>query len=728
MHTREELRQTFLHALEARSRRLALASASVIAACGVVFYWNRQQAKERVVEQISDVATLTLGDQKMQAQAQQATMQTLQALLGDQATLQRCVHFLSAVAQHDETRRALIALLVEALKSGAVLHEALELTLWVLDDQRCREHLVGALVSALKSEEFLDGAGYFASLWLERPDVREAVTDCLKDASIRVLEDEAVRRHAETFVMDLVQQPQLQEKTSEHLWAAVRGLVISPKRTKNSEDERRLARSASRLQTTPAGASAAREEGAVGAPPSAGKSAPPASQPAAQSTSIQTQTGAPPAAPPAAPPGAPPGAQTGAPTGAPPASALSAQAVAPDSPAAPPQAQALPPSSTASSSPPTPLSIPPSPITPSSPTIPPSSATPSTPATPSSSATTATPASPASPTTAAPPAPAASLSPHPSPATPESTALPAPALPSLTTVTPPSPPPSPTTAVHIPTPEASLGTVSLRGPQPQADGSPPIAVAAPALSTRGEVLVSTAVAEAPCLPPSLPVAAMPPDATATGAANAEAQSSPPAAIGLAPTDMPPLPIEPSMPTWSHQSEGGAKATLDAALAPLDPMLPRTGERAILAPPPRHRTLTTTHAPLLASIYNLQVEIEKGAHADATQLELEREGRAADHAVVAALSPPDPLDGVAEGKEEAAASAAPKASGVLPDDQPAAPTERPTGGALSVEASEGAASEGAASEDAQGADPEPEQPGADPSEKRRGSIFSLLKIR
>ena len=44
----------------------------VLVVCGAIFYSNRQQAKERVVEQISDVATLTLGDQKMQAQAQQA--------------------------------------------------------------------------------------------------------------------------------------------------------------------------------------------------------------------------------------------------------------------------------------------------------------------------------------------------------------------------------------------------------------------------------------------------------------------------------------------------------------------------------------------------------------------------------------------------------------------------------------------------------------------------------
>ncbi|KAL3906344.1 MAG: hypothetical protein SGPRY_010586, partial [Prymnesium sp.] len=250
MHSREELRQTFMQALEARSRRLALASISVIGVCGLIFYSNRQHAKERVVEQISDVATLTLGDQKMQAQAQIATMQTLQALLEDEATVSRSVKFLSAVADHAETRRALVTLLVDALKNPAVLNEALQLTLWVLDDESCREHLVGALLSALHSKGFLDGAGYFATQWLERTDVRDAVTDCLKDASTRVLEDDDVRNFAATFVMDLVQQPELQVKTSEHLWAAFRGLVIPPKRTKSAEEERRPRTPSSRLATT----------------------------------------------------------------------------------------------------------------------------------------------------------------------------------------------------------------------------------------------------------------------------------------------------------------------------------------------------------------------------------------------------------------------------------------------------------------------------------------------
>eukprot|EP00966_Prymnesium_polylepis_P227603 5267219-Prymnesium_polylepis.1 len=150
IHSREELRMTFMQALEDRQRRLAVGSISALVVCGAIFYWNRQHAKERVVEQISDVATLTLGDQKMQAQAQQATMQTLQALLGDEATVAASVEFLSQVASHPESRRALISLLVEALKSKAVLNEALELTLWVLDDPRSREHLVDALLYALK--------------------------------------------------------------------------------------------------------------------------------------------------------------------------------------------------------------------------------------------------------------------------------------------------------------------------------------------------------------------------------------------------------------------------------------------------------------------------------------------------------------------------------------------------------------------------------------------------
>ena len=136
----------------------------MVLVCACVFYSYRHQAKERVADELSDVATRSLRDEKMQAQATKATMQTLQVLLSDESTVQRSVEFLSSVAEHPETRRALIALLVEALKSNAVLDEALKLTLWVLDDTRTREHLVGALLYSLKSRAFLDGAGQAALL------------------------------------------------------------------------------------------------------------------------------------------------------------------------------------------------------------------------------------------------------------------------------------------------------------------------------------------------------------------------------------------------------------------------------------------------------------------------------------------------------------------------------------------------------------------------------------
>lgn len=111
------------------------------------------------MDELSDVATRSLGDEKMQAQATKATMQTLQVLLADETTVHRTVQFLTMVAEHPDTRAALIKLLVEALKCEAVLNEALALTLWVLDDQRSREHLVDALLYALQSADFLQGAG-----------------------------------------------------------------------------------------------------------------------------------------------------------------------------------------------------------------------------------------------------------------------------------------------------------------------------------------------------------------------------------------------------------------------------------------------------------------------------------------------------------------------------------------------------------------------------------------
>ena len=69
----------FNQTLEHRSRRLAAGTVGFAVGLASVMYLSRSQVKEAVVEEISDVATRSLGDEKMQLQAQQMTMQTLQA-------------------------------------------------------------------------------------------------------------------------------------------------------------------------------------------------------------------------------------------------------------------------------------------------------------------------------------------------------------------------------------------------------------------------------------------------------------------------------------------------------------------------------------------------------------------------------------------------------------------------------------------------------------------------
>ena len=229
MQTREDMRRIMNEILQNRSRRLGIAVGA--SACGLLafLFLYGKETKKAVVEEISDVASRSLGDEKMQAQAQLVTIQTLQALLEHGETVQRSVAFLSAVADHEQSREALITLLVSALKSPSVVNEALELVLWVLDDARCREHLVDALIAALQNERFLDAAAEFATRWIAHEDVRATVADTFKGASLEVLEDAPVLSKAEEFVQGLLTDSALQAKTSEHLWAAVKGLVIAPK-------------------------------------------------------------------------------------------------------------------------------------------------------------------------------------------------------------------------------------------------------------------------------------------------------------------------------------------------------------------------------------------------------------------------------------------------------------------------------------------------------------------
>ena len=234
-YSREEMAMMFNQTLELRSRRLAAGFVGFAIGLAGVVYISRSQVKHVVIEEISDVATRSLGADKMQQQAQQMTMQTLQALLQDETTMQHSVKFVSEMAAQPATRQALIALLVEALKNEAVLSQALALTLWVLDDDKARAHLNGALMSAISSEAFLDVAAKFAVRWLAEDAVAGAVTELFRDSSLKLLEDEAVHDMAQQFVHSLLDQPHLQAKTGEHLWSAVRGWLLAPKSPKTAK-------------------------------------------------------------------------------------------------------------------------------------------------------------------------------------------------------------------------------------------------------------------------------------------------------------------------------------------------------------------------------------------------------------------------------------------------------------------------------------------------------------
>ena len=106
--------------LQSRSRSTLYAIAAACVGLGCVIFVFRKETKEAVVQELSDVASRSLGEQNMQAQAAMVTIQTLQALLEHGETVQRSVTFLSAVAEHEQTREALIKLLVSALKDKAV--------------------------------------------------------------------------------------------------------------------------------------------------------------------------------------------------------------------------------------------------------------------------------------------------------------------------------------------------------------------------------------------------------------------------------------------------------------------------------------------------------------------------------------------------------------------------------------------------------------------------------
>ena len=165
---------------------------------------------EVVVDELSDVGSRSLGDTKMQAQAQQVMIQTLNALPRTRHAA-RAATFVAAVAQHPAARWRSSARSSTRSRAGRC-DEALALTNWVLDRPEAREK-VDAL-AALRSERFLQGAALgergssatrCAPRWAPRSTART-----------KVLEDAQARDIAQIFVKSL-EQPHRRRRRRAHL-------------------------------------------------------------------------------------------------------------------------------------------------------------------------------------------------------------------------------------------------------------------------------------------------------------------------------------------------------------------------------------------------------------------------------------------------------------------------------------------------------------------------------
>ena len=77
IQTHEELRRIVNETLVNRSRRLMLGTSGAMFGLGTFIYAYRKETRQAVATELSDVASRSLGDQKMQAQAQHVTIQTL---------------------------------------------------------------------------------------------------------------------------------------------------------------------------------------------------------------------------------------------------------------------------------------------------------------------------------------------------------------------------------------------------------------------------------------------------------------------------------------------------------------------------------------------------------------------------------------------------------------------------------------------------------------------------
>ena len=226
MYSREEMRAMVTTMMRERSRARRARARSSRSASSAASATPTTRVKEVVVDELSDVGSRSLGDTKMQAQAQQVTIQTLNALLEDEGTQQRAATFVAAVAQ-PAARQALVGALVDALKSRPVLDEALALTKACsarppgharekLVDATCRAALASASCRApAPSARGGSSATRCAPRWAPRSTARRS--RCSRTRRCATSRRSSSSRSSSS--------PTCAAKTSERIWGAIKGAL-----------------------------------------------------------------------------------------------------------------------------------------------------------------------------------------------------------------------------------------------------------------------------------------------------------------------------------------------------------------------------------------------------------------------------------------------------------------------------------------------------------------------
>jgi len=179
-YSRDEVRALLDRALHRSSAQTLYWMGGFVLFLIVGWLLYREKAKDKVTQELADLASRSLGDKNVQTRTAEVSMVTLAALLADETTKKRTLQWLQNMLEDPRMVRAVTHLVQEVLLAEVTVDKASRLVELVFAVPAVREAVLVGLQDVICSDRFLETAAAFGMRLIGTEEVTDAATELLQ--------------------------------------------------------------------------------------------------------------------------------------------------------------------------------------------------------------------------------------------------------------------------------------------------------------------------------------------------------------------------------------------------------------------------------------------------------------------------------------------------------------------------------------------------------------------